>query len=59
MVSFSPLHLHTIKEIDGGPAIKDVLKTKYAKFFNIDKEDTAGGLTYKKMFVKLIPRVAA
>ena len=56
MVSFSPLHLHTVQEIEGGAAIKDVLKAKYAKFFNIDKEDTAGGFTYKKMFVKLMPK---
>lgn len=58
MVSFSPTHLHTVHEIQNGAAIKDVLKAKYAKFFNIDKEDSAGGFTYKKMFVKLIPKIS-
>ena len=56
MVSFSPVHLHTVQQIQGGSSIKDVLKAKYARFFNIDKEDSAGGFTYKKMFVKLIPK---
>ena len=56
MVSFSPVHLHTVHEIQGGISLKDVIKAKYARFFNIDKEDSAGGFTYKKMFVKLIPK---
>lgn len=56
MVSFSPVHLHTVQQIQGGSALKDVLKAKYAKFFNIDKEDSAGGFTYKKMFIKLMPK---
>jgi hypothetical protein len=56
MVSFSPVHLHTVQEVQGGVVIKDVLKARYAKFFNIKKEDSAGGFTYKKMFVKLMPK---
>ena len=48
MVTFASVHLHQRK--DGG---RDVMKVKYSKFFNIDKEDSAGGFTYKKMFQNL------
>ncbi|WP_456477827.1 hypothetical protein [Geoglobus ahangari] len=48
MVTFSAVHIH--QRDDGG---RDVLKVRYSKFFNIDKEDSAGGFTYKKMFQNL------
>ncbi len=44
MVTFAPVHLHGQTE---------VMKIRYAKFFNIEKEDSAGGFTYKKMFQNL------
>lgn len=53
MVTFSPLHLHAVQP---GVPQKDVLKVKYSKFFNIDKDDSAGGFTYKKMFLNLKPK---
>lgn len=56
MVSFSPVHMHTVNQIEGGKKRKEILKAKYSKFFNINKEDAAGGFTYKKMFVKLLPK---
>lgn len=56
MVSFSPVHLHPVRQIPEGAETKVVLKAKYAKFFNIEKESSAGGFTYKKMFVKLMPK---
>jgi len=43
MVTFASVHVHG----------QDVMKVKYSKFFNIDKEDSAGGFTYKKMFQNL------
>ena len=46
MVTFAPVHIH-------GAGIGDVIKVKYLKFFNIEKEDSAGGFTYKKMFENL------
>ena len=48
MVTFASVHIH--QREDGG---RDVMKVKYSKFFNIDKEDSAGGFTYKKMFQNL------
>lgn len=50
MVVFAPLHLHSVAP--DSPQ-KDVMKPKYAKFFNIGKDDAAGGFTYKKMFSNL------
>lgn len=46
MVNFSPVHLH-------GENKKEVLKVSYGKFFNVDKNDSQEGFTYKKMFVGL------
>lgn len=46
MVTFAPVHLH-------GTEHREVMKVKYSKFFNIDKEDSAGGFTYKKMLQNL------
>jgi len=46
MVAFSPIHLH-------GKEQQEVMKVKYSKFFNIERDDSAGGFTYKKMFQNL------
>lgn len=56
MVAFSPVHLHSVSQIQGGVDTKEVLKAKYAKFFKIEKQHSAGGFTYKKMFVNLKPK---
>lgn len=56
MVSFSPVHIHTQPEIQGGAENRQILKATYAKFFNIEKDSSAGGFTYKKMFVNLMPK---
>ena len=53
MVSFTPVHIHPAGV--EGPA-RDVMKVKYAKFFNIDKDDSAGGFTYKRMFLNIRPK---
>jgi len=47
MVIFSPVHLH-------GTEQREVMKVKYSKFFNIEKENIASGFTYKKMFQNLM-----
>jgi len=46
MVTLAPVHLY-------GTGQGEVMKVKYSKFFNIEKEDSAGGFTYKKMFENL------
>lgn len=46
MVSLSPVILY-------GTENQEVLKVKYGKLFNIPKEDSAPGFTYKKMFYNL------
>lgn len=46
MVSMSVLHIYG----------DDVIKPTYSKFFNVDKENSAGGFTYKKMFENLKPK---
>ncbi len=51
MVVFSPTHIHPITENK-----KEVIKVKYGKYFNIEKEQSAGGFTYKKMFTHLVPK---
>jgi hypothetical protein len=48
IVTFASIHIHQQKE-----GAREVMKVKYSKFFNIDKEDSAGGFTYKKMFQNL------
>ena len=51
LVVFSPTHVHSISNDK-----KDIIKVKYGKYFNIEKEESAGGFTYKKMFTHLIPK---
>ena len=46
MVTFAPIHLH-------GTEQREVMKVRYSKFFNIEKDDSAGGFTYKKAFENL------
>ncbi len=55
LVVFAPTHIHTISKENN---TKDVIKVKYGKYFNIEKDESAGGFTYKKMFANLIPKGA-
>ncbi len=46
IVKFSPVILH-------GTDQREVMKINYCKFFNIEKNDSGDGFTYKKMFSNL------
>ncbi|NMH63769.1 hypothetical protein [Shewanella salipaludis] len=50
LVSMSPTHIHGRNDKSSG----EIIKVKYHKLFDVEKDQSAGGFTYKAMFTNLV-----